>query len=62
MNKTVILLGLLSGVLCSAACKAEQSARPDNLTLSNFQFGPENRWAFSHLREVLPTGNIEHDG
>jgi CubicO group peptidase (beta-lactamase class C family) len=62
MNKTVILLGLLSGVLCSAACKAEQSARPDNLTLSNFQFGPENRWAFSHLREVLPTVNIEHDG
>lgn len=24
--------------------------------------GPVNRWSFSHLREVLPTANIEHDG
>ncbi len=61
LNKTVILLGLLTGGLYSAACLAEQSARPDSLTLSNFQFGPENRWAFSHIREVLPTVNIEHD-
>jgi CubicO group peptidase (beta-lactamase class C family) len=62
MNKTILLLALLTGVFYNAACLAEQSARPDNLTLSNFQFGPENRWAFSHLREVLPTVNIEHNG
>lgn len=61
MQKTVILFGMLIGALFSMACLAEQSARPANLTLSNFQFGPENRWAFSHIREVLPTANIEHD-
>lgn len=61
MNKTAILLGLLSGVLCSSSCLAEQSGRPANLTLGNFQFGPQNRWSFSHIREVLPTVNIAHD-
>ena len=61
MNKTTMLLGLLAGIFYSAASLAQSNARPDTLTLSNFQFGPENRWAFSHLREVLPTVNIEHN-
>ena len=61
MNKTIMLLGLLTGILYSAASLAQHSARPDTLTLSNVQFGPENRWPFSHIREVLPTVNIEHD-
>jgi CubicO group peptidase (beta-lactamase class C family) len=61
MNKAVVLLGLLTGIFYNVSCLAEKSARPENLTLSNFQFGPVNRWAFSHLREVLPTVNIEHD-
>ena len=39
---------------------ADQSTRPEDVSLSNFQFGPFNRWSFSHLREVLPTVNIEH--
>lgn len=38
----------------------DQISRPKDLNLSNFQFGPSNRWSFSHLREVLPTVNIEH--
>jgi CubicO group peptidase (beta-lactamase class C family) len=62
MNKIAIFLGLLTGVLSNSACLAEQSGKPENLTLSKFQFGPENRWTFSHIREVLPTVNIEHDG
>jgi CubicO group peptidase (beta-lactamase class C family) len=64
MNKTAVSLSLclLTGVLFNSACLAEQGGRPDNVTLSNFQFGPVNRWSFSHLREVLPTVNIEHDG
>ncbi len=62
MNKTAMFLGLLTGFLASSACLAEQSGRPQSLTLSNFQFGPVNRWSFSHIREVLPTVNIEHDG
>ena len=31
------------------------------MSLAEFQFGPANRWAFSHMREVLPTSNIAHD-
>ena len=65
MNKTVLSLSLycclLTGVFVSSKCLAEQGGRPDYVTLSNFQFGPVNRWSFSHLREVLPTVNIEHD-
>lgn len=62
MNKTAICLSLLIAVLCSSPGFAQQGGRPEDLTLSNFQFGPVNRWSFSHLREVLPTVNIEHDG
>jgi len=62
MNKNAVFVGLLSAVLSTSVCLAEQGGRPENLTLSNFQFGPENRWSFSHIREVLPTVNIEHDG
>jgi len=61
VNKNIKLLALISTVLACSASLAKQSGRPESLTLSNFQFGPENRWAFSNLREVLPTANIAHD-
>lgn len=65
MNKTTLSLSLcwclLTGALFSSACTAQQGGRPNKVTLSNFQFGPVNRWSFSHLREVLPTVNIAHD-
>ena len=48
--------------MLAMACDAEQSGRPASLTLANFQFGPGNRWAFSHMREVIPTVNIAHEG
>ena len=51
---TVLLLGPSISV-------AEESGRPDNLTLESLQFGPLNRWAFSHMREVIPTVNIPRD-
>ena len=51
---TVLLLGPSISV-------AEESGRPENLTLASFQFGPVNRWAFSHMREVIPTVNIPRD-
>ncbi len=54
--KYIILIALLSPSIVFA----DQSARPKDVNLSNFQFGPFNRWSFSHLREVLPTVNIEH--
>ena len=51
---TVLLLG-------QSITVAEESGRPENLTLESFQFGPTNRWAFSHMREVIPTVNIPRD-
>lgn len=62
MRKNGLFLSLLFAIPFGSACLAEQGGRPETLTLSNFQFGPENRWSFSHIREVLPTVNIEHDG
>ncbi|MDH4071930.1 MAG: beta-lactamase family protein [Gammaproteobacteria bacterium] len=61
MKTTAIFACLLTGVLLHTACLAEQSGRPADLTLAGFQFGPDNRWTFSHMREVLPTVNIERD-
>jgi CubicO group peptidase (beta-lactamase class C family) len=58
-----IFTGLLLTVLLigDTISIAEETDRPDNLTLENFQFGPINRWAFSHMREVIPTVNIPRD-
>lgn len=56
MRKLSLIIGLIMVSIVNA-----ESNRPDNLSLSNFQFGPVNRWSFSHIREVLPTVNIEHD-
>jgi CubicO group peptidase (beta-lactamase class C family) len=35
--------------------------RPDGVTGETWQFGPLNRWAYSHLRELLPTKDIPND-
>ena len=52
------LLSISAGQLTA---HAEQSRRPLSMDLESFQSGPDNRWAFSHLREVLPTVNIPRD-
>ncbi|MEQ9463533.1 MAG: serine hydrolase [Haliea sp.] len=54
-------IGLALGVAAASVSLAEQSGRPDDLTLTNFLSGPNNRWAFSHVRELIPTVNIPHD-
>ena len=56
-----VLTILAAGLVGQSHSIAEQSGRPDNLTLENFQFGPVNRWSFSHMREVIPTVNIPRD-
>ena len=59
MKKTyAILINLILMMFMSNGFSNENN-RPNNLTLSNFQFGPINRWSFSHIREVIPTVNIE---
>ena len=60
--KTVIVLAILiTGVIGPSISNAEESGRPTNLTLESFQFGPVNRWTFSHMREMIPTANIPRD-
>ena len=60
--KTLGLLASLGlSVLAGASVAADATGRPETLTLSNFQFGPQNRWAFSHMREVIPTAKISKD-
>ena len=60
--KTVIVLTILiTGVIGPSISSAEESDRPTNLTLESFQFGPVNRWTFSHMREIIPTVNIPRD-
>ena len=61
MIRYLTVLGLAMGLLFGSSSSAEQSGRPDDLKIANFQFGPHNRWAFSHVREVIPTVNIAHD-
>jgi CubicO group peptidase (beta-lactamase class C family) len=60
--KKLLFIALLTSASCISVQASPPDGRPPELTLSNFQFGPVNRWSFSHLREVLPTANIEHDG
>tara|TARA_B100000787_G_C16163889_1_gene282835 strand:+ start:94 stop:1344 length:1251 start_codon:yes stop_codon:yes gene_type:complete len=60
--KAVIVLAILiTGVIGPSISNAEESGRPTNLTLESFQFGPVNRWTFSHMREMIPTANIPRD-
>ena len=60
--KTVIVLTIfITGVIGPSISSAEESDRPTNLTLESFQFGPVNRWTFSHMREIIPTVNIPRD-
>ena len=59
MKKTYAILINLILMLFMSNGFSNENNRPNNLTLSNFQFGPINRWSFSHIREVIPTVNIE---
>jgi len=61
MRLAAKVLFLMTTTVLAGAVPVEDSGRPDGMTLANFQFGPFNRWAFSHVREVLPTVNIPHD-
>ena len=55
MRKISLILMLIS---CSAFSAVPIDARPPGITGETWQFGPVNRWAFVHLREILPTKNI----
>lgn len=43
------------------SAQAQDLERPADISLETLQFGPHNRWAFSHLREMITTVNIPQD-
>ena len=52
---------LLLTIFCSIHASAVTDSRPDGITGETWQFGPLNRWAYTHIREILPTKNIAND-
>ncbi len=38
--------------------RGSPAAEDKQVTLANWQYGPYNRWAFQHVREVLPTVTV----
>jgi len=49
-------LVILLAVLCCIDAAAETAdQRPPGITGETWQFGPFNRWAYTHIREILPT-------
>lgn len=51
----------MAAALCVSTSLTAQDSRPDGVTGATWQFGPLNRWAYTHLREVLPTKDIAND-
>ena len=61
MKKFTFILTFIVLALAGTGIASEATHRPEALTLTNFQFGPQNRWAFSHMRQVVPTAKIAKD-
>jgi len=59
MSTAARLVGLT--LLLAATCPAHAEPRPAGVTGETWQFGPLNRWTYTHLREVLPTRDIPND-
>ncbi len=56
--KNLVTFGLMVMIAFSASA---QDPRPDGVTGATWQFGPLNRWAYTHIREILPTKDIPND-
>jgi len=59
MRATIAVL--LVAATWGVAGAAISDSRPDGLTGETWQFGPLNRWAYTHIREILPTKDIPND-
>lgn len=55
--KNLLVVGLLAASVGATA----QDNRPEGVTGATWQFGPLNRWAYTHIREILPTKDIPND-
>ena len=61
MRMRPMVLILLLTILGSINASTVDDNRPDGITGETWQFGPLNRWAYTHIREILPTKNIAND-
>jgi len=61
MRMRSMVLILLLTILGSINASTVDDNRPDGITGETWQFGPLNRWAYTHIREILPTKNIAND-
>jgi hypothetical protein len=52
---TTLLTTILSTLAIPAAALPAEDQRPPGLTGETWQFGPLNRWAYTHIQEILPT-------
>ncbi len=59
MRSALPLLFCSAIAFADAAPVADQ--RPPGVTGATWQFGPLNRWAYTHIREILPTKDIPND-
>lgn len=56
-----LLAAALMVTVTSALGATAQDGRPEGVTGATWQFGPLNRWAYTHIREILPTKDIPND-
>lgn len=54
-------MAFFSALLLLCSSTSAQDSRPDGVTGATWQFGPLNRWAYTHIREILPTKDIPND-
>ncbi len=54
-------LGIGAALLLASINTTAADPRPEGVTGETWQFGPLNRWAYTHLREILPTKDIPND-
>ena len=62
--RVLIVLTTLLTTLSISVLAADQGRignRPAGIDKTNAQFPPNNRWAFSHMRELYPTALIQND-
>lgn len=59
--RSAVLLFVFCSAMASADTPPVADQRPSGMTGANWQFGPLNRWAYTHIREILPTKDIPND-
>ncbi|EAQ98165.1 serine hydrolase domain-containing protein [Congregibacter litoralis] len=59
-NTFLSLIGCAAMLTLTVTAEAIEDERPAGLNGATWQFGPLNRWAYTHMSEVLPSKPIRH--